>query len=89
MGAPVRALPRNVLIALDQLANACLGGWPDETLSCRAYRLHRQTRMWALTCRGINALFFWQPDHCRAAFESEQTRRHLPPTLRTPAEGRD
>ena len=27
-----------LLIALDQLANALIGGHPDETLSARAYR---------------------------------------------------
>lgn len=29
---------KNVLIALDQLANALIGGWPDESLSSRAWR---------------------------------------------------
>ena len=32
---------RQVLIALDQLANAILAGHADETLSARAYRLSR------------------------------------------------
>ena len=27
-----------VLIALDQLFNALVGGWPDETLSSRCWR---------------------------------------------------
>jgi hypothetical protein len=32
---------RQVIIALDQLANAILAGHADETLSARAYRLSR------------------------------------------------
>ena len=29
---------KNILIALDQLINAVCGGWPDETISSRAWR---------------------------------------------------
>jgi hypothetical protein len=34
----------------------------------------------------INALFFWQVDHCRDAYESELKRHHLPPILRDSGE---
>ena len=30
---------KRTLIAVDQLLNTLLGGWPDETLSSRCYRL--------------------------------------------------
>lgn len=30
---------KNLLIAVDQLVNTLTGGWPDETLSSRAYRM--------------------------------------------------
>lgn len=66
-----------VLIALDQLANACLKGWADESLSSRA---HREGRV--VMERFINALFFWQPNHCRAAYLSEVNRMQLPPQFR-------
>ena len=62
------------LIALDQAANALLGGWPDETLSARCYR-ERRYRAEAF----IDWVFFTQPHHCRAAHESEIERRHLAP----------
>lgn len=29
---------KRTLIAVDQLLNTLLGGWPDETLSSRCYR---------------------------------------------------
>ena len=69
------------LIALDQLLNATLGGYADETLSSRAYRRSsvaqpKRRGRWAY--KSINTLFFWQPDHCRGAYEMEAQRRHLP-----------
>lgn len=69
-----------VLIALDQVANTLLGGWADETLSAHAYRSRLAGKPWP--SRIINALFFWQEDHCREAFESERARTQLPPEYR-------
>jgi hypothetical protein len=37
----LRIYAKHQLIALDQLLNTFLGGWPDGTLSSRAYRWHR------------------------------------------------
>lgn len=66
-----------VAIAFDQLCNALCGGMPDETLSARAEREHREgLRSWPRKI--VNAIFFWQEDHCRTSFESELVRRHLP-----------
>ena len=67
-----------VLIAFDQLANAVRGGHPDETLSAAAHRLHVGGRSgWRNL---INALFWWQEDHCRDAHLNEMARKHLPKT---------
>lgn len=64
-------------IAEDQAWNARTGGMADETLSARAHRMHvKGRRSWPRNM--INALFFWQADHCREAFESELARKHLP-----------
>lgn len=71
-----------ILIGLDQLLNACLAGYADETLSARAYRRRRARPRWMLAYRTINAVFFWQHDHCRAAYLSEVERRQLPPEYR-------
>lgn len=70
------------LIAIDQLLNTLLGGWADETLSARAYRRHVTSTRWRRTMKVINAAFFWQDDHCRSAYISEQARRHLPTAYR-------
>lgn len=78
---------KKVLIAHDQLFNALLGGWPDETLSSRAYRWRRNgTRAWP--CRLIDGLFFWDREratgrrHCELSYLSEVRRMQLPPEFR-------
>ena len=72
---------KSVLIALDQLANALLDGWPDETLSSRAWRWEQNgIRSWPR--RIIDVLFFFDPEHYRESFESERTGRQQPPELR-------
>lgn len=71
-----------ILIAIDQLVNTIFGGWADETISCRAYRMQEKNRKFAKLRKLIDLLFFWQKEHCRTAYESELQRRHLPPELR-------
>ena len=73
---------KQVLIALDQLANTLLAGHADETLSARAYRLSRDRgRHWPR--RLIDAIFFWDENHCEEAHRSELLHRHLPRQYRT------
>lgn len=73
----------NLLIAIDQVGNVILAGEPDETLSSRAHRMRLKGQpCWRWTARFINCLFFWQADHCQAAYESEQRRLQMPPALR-------
>ena len=71
----------NVAIALDQAANAVMGGWPDETLSARAWRLREQVK-WARWVKRINRLFR-DPDHCEHSYRSEQERQQLAPEYRS------
>jgi hypothetical protein len=66
---------KNVLIALDQLVNAMLGGFADETLSSRAWRNN-----WN---KPIDWLFSpIEKDHCFESYVSEQLRLQCPPELR-------
>lgn len=70
-----------VLIAADQLVNALLAGWPDETLSSRAFRWEKDgVRLWPR--RLIDRLFFWEKQHCFQSYQSEREGRQLPPELR-------
>ena len=70
---------KQTLIAIDQLINALAGGWADETLSSRAWRL-RHKRPWLY--KTIDWLFWWDPNHCEQSYASEQQRYQLPPEFR-------
>lgn len=85
----MRYYSMQVLIAVDQLVNALLGGWADETLSSRAWRMERKGRPWGRVLRPvIDALASpFETGHCRASFESERKQRQLPPECRTELEG--
>jgi len=71
---------KQFLIALDQLANTIVWikgdgfGYADETLSARAWRLRHQSNAW----KRIDAIFFWEEEHCRQSYESELMRKQLP-----------
>lgn len=77
---------KQFLIAIDQLVNTCVyektengirvWGYADEALSSRAYRL--KDKGWYQAYKNINALFFWQYDHCKEAYKSEMLRNQLP-----------
>lgn len=74
---------KQTLIAFDQLLNAALcGGWADETMSSVAWRMEQEGRPFGVMRRVIDALFFFDKDHCRTSFEAERSRQHLPPEAR-------
>ena len=78
MGRRCKQIP----IAIDQLVNTLFGGWADETISSVAWRKRNEGCGWALLRKLIDTLFFWQPDHCKTAYESEKNRLQCPPELR-------
>lgn len=77
-----------VLIAVDQLGNTLLGValltlpgrrriyWADETISAHAWR-RRGSPVWAVARFLIDRLFFWEPNHCQSAYESELRRAQI------------
>lgn len=48
-----------------------LFGHHDMTVSARCY-LNREKRGWRMGYRLINAVFFWQDNHCRSSFERDK-----------------
>ena len=73
---------RRVLVAADQLAFTLIGGMPDETLPAAAFRWELQgRRSWPR--RIIDALFFFEPDHCYHAWRAEVDREQLPDFYRS------
>lgn len=80
----MRRYLRNIVIALDQLLNAILGGWADETISSRSWRWHKDgIRSWPYHVIDFIAFLLGDKDHCFNSFESERTGKYLPPELRT------
>ena len=73
----------NIAIAVDQLVNVLMAGAPDETLSSRAHRMRAKGhRWWGWTAAAIDALFFFDPDHCARAYQSERMRLQMPKDAR-------
>jgi len=72
------------LIALDQWINTLIyiagdgQGMADETISARVFRCHLQGHLSDHPYRAIDALFFWQKNHCHKSWRSEIERRQLP-----------
>lgn len=72
---------KDLLIAIDQMINTVFGGYPDETISARCWRL-RERQPYKTLRAVIDGLFFFQPDHCQRAYESEVARLQSPPSQR-------
>jgi len=66
----------SVLIALDELANAILGGWSGETISSRSYRLWKERDI-AFPMQFINFIMC-NKSHCLEAYEVEVHHDYLP-----------
>jgi len=58
-------------LLLDCIGNLLLSQSFRKTMSGEAWH-HRQHRYWSWCYRFINALFFWQADHCRVQAEREE-----------------
>ena len=72
-----------ILIAFDQLINTLFLGYADETISSRMYRYELEGKLLGKIFRPIIDRIFWfQKEHCREAYLSEQLRSHLPRDLR-------
>lgn len=66
-----------VLVALDRLVNALIGGDPVETLSSVAYRKHRDGKRFGFLMYVINGLFFSRT-HCQDAYTADRNRKLFP-----------
>lgn len=74
---------KQVLIAIDQLFNTLLGGYADETLSSRTWRLYTRNKLSGRILKPvIDAIFFFDKDHCYNSFLAEVKRRQLPREFR-------
>ena len=60
-----------IIIALDQLANALAFGWADETFSARCWRQRHKNRFWGFMRCLVDSVFFFEKNHCKQAFCNE------------------
>ena len=76
----------NLLIALDQLAWVILtlgNGMPDETISAALWRMETQGKLAGRLFRPVvDALFFFDQNHCLRAWQSERNKQQLPGVYR-------
>jgi hypothetical protein len=73
---------KQVAIWIDQGFNVVIGGKADETISARAWRLRSKSKWWFRLQLIIDAMFFWQPNHCEQSYVSELLRKQLPAEYR-------
>ncbi len=75
-----------LLLALDYLLNALMGGWHDEWVSTRAWRMRNQSGFWRFMRRAIDGValhVFGQKNHCYWSAVSDNLHRAIPPANRT------
>lgn len=73
---------KNVFIWIDQGINTIiLFGYPDETISSRFYRWHRDDK-----CKYpmiiLDKILFFDQNHCYNSYLSEKLNKQLPPEFR-------
>lgn len=73
------------LVGIDQLLASIVTGWPEATLSAWAWVWERDgIRAWPR--RLIDALFFFDKNHCMESYRSEYKGSQLPPEFKIPPE---
>ena len=65
---------KNVLVGLDQLANAVFGGDPDETISSRCGKREHSSWICRRLCAWLNKI---DPRHCTESIESDEGSKAL------------
>lgn len=68
-----RQYVKNLLIAVDQLANAVAFGDPDETISSRAAKAKKAGELWG--CYLCRVLHVFEKNHCEKSVELDEGQR--------------
>ncbi len=77
-----RSWGHEVFVAVDQVANAILAGYADETISARSYRLgrvdehHERWGRWRVAWVIVDALFYWQDIITRLKYGAWPEKKH-------------
>lgn len=67
----------NVLIGFDQFINTIFLGYPDETISSRAWQSQGSSKFWNFMRKLIDWMFYFQEDHCYNAYRAEVQRHQI------------
>lgn len=71
---------KQIAVALDQLVNTIFGGYADETMSSRCWRL-REFQPYKTLLPVIDTVLFFDPQHCETSYLNEIARKYLPADL--------
>lgn len=67
---------KNIALAAGQIVNTIAAGSPHETVSSRIYRCavlaDSPTIAARAAYRTVNTVYFWQEDHCQAAWVAQK-----------------
>ena len=68
------------LSILSHALNTITGGCRFYTFSARSYYCAQVLKLkgWCYIEKAVNALFFWQKDHCKTEFEKEKHDKYAP-----------
>jgi hypothetical protein len=69
-----------ILVALDQLVNTIFGGYAEETMSSRCWRL-REFQPYKTLRPVIDTILFFDPDHCETSYLNEVDHKYMPADL--------
>lgn len=75
-----------LVLVLDYFINVLTGGWYDEWLSTRAWRLRNKSTKWRRVHASIDYVFrvvFRQKNHCFWSYVSDNMHRSIPPEKRS------
>lgn len=82
IGAALLRRLKQIAIAVDQLINTLIpGGWADETISARCWRL-RNRRAWGVARLVVDSVLFFDKNHCEESYKSEVLRTQCAPEYR-------
>jgi hypothetical protein len=78
---------KNLAIGFDQFVNCVFGGYADETMSSRLYRLSVSDSNFAIFGKTmviiLDLVFLWQgKNHCQKSYEWDKAKMDLPESMR-------
>lgn len=78
---------KQFMIAFDQIVNTLVppyaDAWADETFSARCWRNGKISRAWNAVRAGVDAILWFDKQHCFSSYVNEYERKQLPEEYRS------